>query len=385
MEFDKTKIKTKIAISKIKEENDIVMENKAKSVFKTVITAIAGVILSTGVVFAGTMMYENIEKIWKEPEKYDFTFEITEEDKKQAISEEEAKKKATEYLQKIGLEKEVSTIGLNKTFFENKVEWNLGFKSGVITLDSKGNFKSLNIPSYTYKIPSNYGITRIEAREVAKQLLSKYNPNENDNEYELVALRRNMENDEESYIWYATFYKKYGSLLNQYEKIEIGWIPTVNGLYSLSIKNDEYENNEQKISKEEAIKIATEKDKEIEKRHNIESVEAEIGIDKMNTEVIYREKDIENYEKGTINFEPDENGKATIKEDAVFYKVDNRIRKVWEVTILYDYYKYKENGPERFVYYVDSTTGEIIGGDRWAGSNKQIQNLFDDPYNFIEK
>lgn len=65
MEFDKTKIKTKIAISKIKEENDIVMENKAKSVFKTVITAIAGVILSTGVVFAGTMMYENIEKSGK--------------------------------------------------------------------------------------------------------------------------------------------------------------------------------------------------------------------------------------------------------------------------------------------------------------------------------
>ena len=42
MEFDKNKIKTKIAISKIKEESDIVMKKKTKSVFKTVVTAIAG-------------------------------------------------------------------------------------------------------------------------------------------------------------------------------------------------------------------------------------------------------------------------------------------------------------------------------------------------------
>ena len=34
MEFDKNKIKLKIAISKIKEENDIVMENKTKNIIK---------------------------------------------------------------------------------------------------------------------------------------------------------------------------------------------------------------------------------------------------------------------------------------------------------------------------------------------------------------
>jgi len=70
MEFDKDKIKTKIAISKIKEENDIVMGNKVKSAFKTTATALAGIVLSTGVVFAGTKVYENIEKTWKEPKEY---------------------------------------------------------------------------------------------------------------------------------------------------------------------------------------------------------------------------------------------------------------------------------------------------------------------------
>jgi len=363
------------------------MKNKVRGILKTVITAISGIVLGTGIVFASTQVYEKVaDTIWKEPETYNFSFEITEEDKKRAISEDEAKQKGADYLKKIGLEKEVSTIGLNKTFFENMLEWNLSFESGTITLDDKGNFKSLNIPSYTYKIPYDYGITREQARITARELLAKYNPNDNDDEYELVALRRNMENDEESYIWYATFYKKYGNLLNQYEKIEIGWIPTINGLYSLHFENNEYEKNEQIISKEEAIKIATEKDKQIEIRHNIESVEAEIGIDKMNTEVIYREKNIENYEKGTINFEPGENGKEPkIKDDAVFYKVDKRVRKVWEVTIIYDYYKYKENGNERFVYFVDSTTGEIIGGARWAGSMEQIRKLIEDPYNLIEK
>lgn len=180
-----------------------------------------------------------------------------------------------------------------KDAWENKVIWSIGFKNGSMTMNNLGEFESLNISSYTYSIPKNYGISREQARKVAKELLSKYNPNSNDNDYELVSLKRNMKTDEASYIWYATFYKKYGDLYNKYEKIDIGWIPTINGLYSLDIDNYKYENNEQKISKEEAINIAKEKDEQIEKRHKIASAEAEIGIDIMNPDVLYREKDIE--------------------------------------------------------------------------------------------
>ena len=218
MEFDKNKIKTKIAISKIKEENDIVMENKAKGIFKTIATATVGVVLSTGVVFAGTKVYENIEKIWKTPETYEFTNVLSEEDKKNAISEEEARKKASDYLEKIGLENEVGGLTLRKDARDNKVIWDIGFKNGTMTMNSKGEFEYLNIPSYTYTIPKNYGITREQARIVAKELLSKYNPNNNDNEYELVSLKRNGNTDEEAYIWYADFYKKYENSLNMYEK-----------------------------------------------------------------------------------------------------------------------------------------------------------------------
>lgn len=363
---------------KSKESRDWIM--KVNKIKKTIIVA-TSLLLGSGIVFATTKTYEGI---WKQPEIYDFSYELTDEDKKQAITEEEARKKASDYLTKIGLNDEIRNLSLTKDAWEDQAVWDIGFGKGTMRMNDKGEFESLNIPSYSYKIPYNYGITREEARKTARELLSKYNPNDNDEEYELVSLKRNGD-DEDAYIWYATFYKKYGELLNSYEKIDIGWVPTINGLYSLSIENSKYENNEQVISKEDAIRIATEKDKQIETRHNIASTEAEIGIDKMNTEVIYREKNIEEYEKGTINFKLDENGKMIKKDDAVFYKVDNRVRKVWEVTIYYDYYKYKENGPERYVYYVDATTGEIIGGNRWNGVMGQIRNLISDPYNVIEK
>ena len=384
MEFNKNIIKTKIAISKIKEENDIAMKNKVKGIIKTVATATIRTVITTGVVFAGTKVYENIEKIWKTPETYEITNELSSEDKENAISEEEAKKKASEYLEKIGLEKNINILTLKKDALNNEIIWDITFKNGNIRINSNGDFESLNIPSYNYTIPKNYGITREEARKVAKELLSKYNFYDNDDEYELVSLKRNGD-DEQAYIWYATFYKKYGDLYNQYENINIGWIPTINGLYSLSIDNCKYENNEQQISKEEAINIAKEKDEKIETRHKIVSVDAELGIDKMNTDVIYREKNIEEYGDGTINFKSDENGKMVLKDNAEFYKVEERVRKVWEVTLYYDYIKYEENGPEKYVYYIDSTTGEIIGGDRRSGAKQQIQNLINDPYNVIEK
>lgn len=373
------KSQMKIAISEFaKERKEMPKINK---ISKYVATTIITLGIGTGIVYAtGTAIYD---KIWKQPETYKVSNEITEKDKENAISEEDARKKAEEYLRKIGLDDEINGLKLNKSWQENDITWNIEFTKGSMIMDSKGNFESLNIPSYNYTIPYNYGITREEARKTAKELLAKYNPENNNDEYELVSLHRNMENDKASYIWYADFYKKYGELYNMYEKISIGWIPTINGLYSLNIENSKYENNEQIIAKEEAIRIATERDKKIETRHNIATTEAQIGIDKMNADVVYREKDIENYNKGTINYECDENGTYKIKDNAEFYKVDNRVRKVWEVKIFNDYYN--EYYQERYVYYVDATTGEIIGGNSWSGSTEQVAQLIESQYNLIEK
>lgn len=343
---------------KSQESRKIIMKINA---MKKIIIIAMSLLLGSGVVFAATKTYENI---WKQPETYEYSYNPTEQEKKEAISEEEAKNKAIEYLGKLGLEKEITKIYLIKEPNSGEIVWKILFKTGSMQLSTNGEFKNINIPSYSYKLPDNYGITKEEAKETAQKLLVKYNP-ENSNEYELVKLNMNMEDEKSSYIWYATFYKKYDNLLNKYEKVDIAWVPTINGLYNLSIENFKYENNEQIISKEEAIKIATEKDKNIETRYDTLSVDAEIGIEKMNAEVIYREKNIEEYDNGRNYFiQNEDNDGITIKDDAVFYKVDNRVRKVWKITVNYDYYKQDRELPEKFIYYVDATTGEIIGGSR---------------------
>ena len=87
-----------------------------------------------------------------------------------------------------------------------------------------------------------------------------------------------METEENSYIWYATFYKKYGDLINPYERVSVNFIPTINEIYQLVIERDKFEDNEIKISEEEAIEIAKNKDNEIEQNREIINIEAEMGM-----------------------------------------------------------------------------------------------------------
>ena len=81
-----------------------------------------------------------------------------------------------------------------------------------------------------------------------------------------------------------------------------------NSLYSLSFVHNVYENNEVVISKEDAIKIATEKDKQIETEKKIKNTTAELRIESMNESVYLRENNKEEYESGMLNRNP--NGKS---------------------------------------------------------------------------
>lgn len=230
-----------------------------------------------------------------------------------------------------------------------------------------GKLDYMQIPSWNYKIPYNYGITKEEARKTAFELFEKYNEDK-DGEYELVKLGVNMETDEESYIWYSTFCKKYDNLFNENETVAIGWVPTINGLYSLSFGRDVYEENEEKITKEQAIQIATEKDKKIEKEREIVGTLAELRIRKMNEAVYLRENFKEEYENNRLNYEVTDDGEIKLKDDAKKYKTEERVRKVWCVVIQYNF---DEFASSEFTYFIDCTTGEIIGG---ACSNNLIQD-----------
>ena len=96
----KEKLKIKIAISKIKDEEEIAMNKKGKFVFKNIGIAACTLMLLTGGVFATSKVIENI---WKEPEKIEnVTDQITEESKKENITEEQAKEVALNKLKEIG-------------------------------------------------------------------------------------------------------------------------------------------------------------------------------------------------------------------------------------------------------------------------------------------
>lgn len=352
------KARMKIAVSKF-EEGEHKMPKR--NLLKLVATFTLTIGMTFGLVYAGNTVYE---KIWKEPEAYKINQGITEEEKAKCISESEAEEIAKAYLRKIGYTDEnIEGIGLDKEYFSQENIWVMASDIGTIRIDANtGKLSSVSMPVREGSVPYNYGISREEARKVAYELLEKYKPiEENTEDYELISLKRNAGIDEEAYIWYAEFYKKYGDLYNASESIRIGWIPTSNILYSLSIEQNPYENNEQKISKEEAIQIAKEKDEQIETTRQIQEVKAEIKIKQMNEEVYLRENFKEEYENGTLNKEKIKDGVYKYKEDAVIYKTEERVRKVWCVVITYNI---EENGylPE-YTYYVDSTTGEIIGGN----------------------
>lgn len=375
------KARMKIAISNFVEEEKKMTKNK---LWKTVATFLLTIGITTGLVYAASVAYE---KIWKEPEQYTLNSKITEEEKEECISEEEAKKIGNDYLRKIGFkEEEIQGLQLEKSNIRDEIQWFMtsGFASLVIE-GKTGRIVSVSIPSYNYEIPKNAGVTRQEAKKVAYELLEKYKPNNDTGEYELITLTRNADKDEDAYIWYAVFYKKYGDLLNEKESIRIGWIPTINSLYSLSFVHNIYENNEVVISKEDAIKIAIEKDMQIETEKKIKNTTAEIRIESMNESVYLRENNKEEYESGMLNRNQMEkvNGMYKIKEGAVFYRTEERVRKIWRVIIEYDVSETKDS-LNAYTYYVDATTGEIIGGEL-GNPVPGEEGILEDPYNVMNK
>ncbi len=373
------KLKLNIAISNFEKQE---FKTPKKSILKMVASFIFAIGITSGLVYAtGTIVYENI---WKEPKGYKITTEISEEEKAKCISEDEAEKIANYYLEKIGFaDDEIKEQELTKDYWENENVWKLSSnKIYNIEINAEtGKLNSLNIPRQSYKTPYNFGVTREEARREAQTLFEKYNEDEN-GEYELLELRGNMETDEGSYLWYAEFYKKYGELYNFDESVHIGWIPTINALYSLGFSRNVYEENEEKITKEQAVKIAIEKDKQIEKEKEIINTKAEIRIRKMNENVYLRENYKDEYENPILGLEKIGDNLYKRKDDAVFYKTDERVRKVWCVVIQYDLNT--EYVSAEFTYYVDCTTGEIIGGQR-SNDLETEERMIGDPYNLIEK
>ena len=118
-----------------------------------------------------------------------------------------------------------------------------------------------------------------------------------------------------------------------------------------------FQNNEIKISEDDAKSISIEKEKQLSQLEIID-IASELEIRKMNTYIFKLENNIDDANIDESN------------EETTIYKTENITRNVWIVRI-------KHNKPENInfstsleynkqmdkKYYIDATTGEIIGGE----------------------
>lgn len=348
-------VKLKIAISNFEKEEKPMSKQK---VLKMVAMFIVIIGLLASVTYAGSVIYE---KIFKEPEKIENYIEelkVTKEDLEKVITKEEAINKAKEELKRYKIDLDVNkieSIELQKNPNYDEITYVIKLsKTEQFFIDARtGALNNFYVDEgLSLEELEKCTSTREDVLEQAKLKLKEYGYDEN--EYKISYVYSNADNDEnKSYYWYIWFSKEYDGVFNEYQSISMTFIPKINKVHSLSISDEPFENNEIKITMEQAIDIAKEKDKIINTENYIQKgVDAKLDIVRVNPEVYLKENGLENG-----------NETATLEDGTIYsyntYKMNGRVRKAYKVTISY------ENRPLGLTrtYYVDVTTGEVIGGE----------------------
>lgn len=346
-------------------EYDSRKQNVFYHITKIGIAACFGIVLTAGGVYASKVVYD---KIWKNPEKVVGFYSgknqntITEKTDNNIMSEDEAKNKANKLLKMFGHEGEkIKTIQLENNPFDYSLNWYIQTKQGndenIIEFNAKGEDEfSVMFQDTLNESIHQYRIEEKDVENVARNLCKKYGYDTE--KYNKIEIRPNMENAENSYIWYVDFYKEYDGMMNPYEKISIGFVAETNEIYYFNVKNLKFENNTVEITKEQAQQIALNTDKELNIETPMKNVETTLSIKKMNGDAYKRIKNFKQYyeEKQIDNYPV---------EKTIEYRTEEKIRKVFEVTIEYNLTEVDNKNKffnKYYTYFVDATTGEIIGG-----------------------
>ncbi len=253
--------------------NTAFIKKKKNNYFIRVLVATcSGVILTSGIAFAGYNIYQ---KIWNEPEKVNNSDieealenkEITKEDEDKLISNQEAQERALSILNNLGYkELKVENIETKNTnnmiYFDIKV---IGNNSFIISIDGKTG-DLIGIQNLNNNYENIKTISEEEAREFSVYVSKSLNLNNED--YELRYCREENGNfGEEQYkVWVSTFNRKYADRYNPYDSMQIQFYKDNNQLQVISItinRDETFENNDIKIDKEEAENIALEKEKKL--------------------------------------------------------------------------------------------------------------------------
>ena len=347
------KVETKIAISNFqKEKKD--MKNYRILKMVAMFTIVIG--LTAGMVYAGNIIYENVFKKPKKIENFIEELKVSDEELNKIITEEEAKNKAKEEIKKFGFniqDSDIQQIELSKDPNYDLITYNImasnNLTIGINAIDGKINNFYFE-PNYTLEEKEKFTTTKENIIQEAEKKIKEYGFGD---DYKLAnVLSNNVDDESKSYMWYITFAKQYDGIFNETQSISITIIPKVNVVTSFNIIDEPFDNNPINISKEEAIKIAKEKDKIINtENYVIKNVEAELAIKRMNGNIYFKENGIENQVQS-----------KELEDGTIYhyntYKLNGKARKVFVVKISY------EDKPVNQIreYYIDSTTGEVIGG-----------------------
>lgn len=331
---------------------------------KVLATSCISIILTSGFVFAGYTIYE---KIWKTPVKYDVIQEkpaiISDKEKETLISEEEIKIKGKKVLENFGYtDKEIKKIDLNRSYSSESNSYYALYTESEYNIQNSNKNIGININfnaetgKFEYFINNDFDllssnlekISKEKAIDIAKITLDNVRYSTKD--YEIKSCTNPKENE-----WNISFSRNYNGIYNKYDKFQINFGVINNHIIVKSVTglvNDTFENNDFAISEEEAKNIAQNKENEFTNQPIIQ-ITTEKGIEKMNAFIYCLENNIENQ---------------------FSVKTEDRIRNVWIVKI-----EHEGDSPttdktlsnieyfKRYMskkYFIDATTGEIIGGEQ---------------------
>ena len=336
---------------------------RKRKIIKTISTACATIVLTSGVAVGGFIAYE---KVWKEPKQYTYEelkntiaqSEVPEEEKANLISEDDAKNKALEIVNNLGYEnQEIAKIELNqnkeeyieKTYYKIETQNNENQNLNIRINAETGELESLEDNNLLANKSNTDEISKDKAIEIANSIYEDIGVDINEYELDYCREEEVIYNGEIKEVWSTKINKKYDGIVNPYEGLSIDFISNSKKIEISSIYkklDGKYENNPEVITKEEAIEKATNKDKEMTK-NEISEITIEKGIRKMNNNIY----NLEN---------------ANITENKII-EIENIIRNVWIVKIKHkNNIKFKDEidllrGADK-AYYIDISTNEIIGG-----------------------
>lgn len=352
---------------KITIKESLYNEEKIKRVYYRSLTRIAltifmTLLLTTGIVYASTKVYE---KIFTNPEKVVGFYSDNNSEKNlnqikdTTISRETALNEMSKLLKKFSHENEkIETIELFNNSENYQLIWEAKTNKNnsiLINADDKTSFNVVfnSIIDENTRKTNNNIITEEEAINTAKNLCKKYGYEISD--YTYIRAYTNTSSETTPYIWYVDFFKEYEGVVNPFQRINIGFIPQTNEIYVFRICNAEFDNNPIEITSEQAKEIILKEEEKINAGYKIESINSELCIVSTNDNAYLRANDYEQYYK---------QGNATYPvENIIEYRVDRHIRRVYVVTINYDITENSNTYNKSFSYFVDTATGEIIGGD----------------------